>query len=159
MNTQFYKKPAYTKFFSLFQATRPTRSQGCIAVLYYLCWCLDFQHLISSVHILFRFPKNIVNSLLYQIYLQRPSILALQKQDLVAKESADTVLQGEISSVCFAFQATFILPPYNILCYKLFIIIRHHICKRFSMFKSFIEQYSWEYPALPGIEETVLLPF
>ena len=59
-----------------------------------------------------RFSKPIVNCLFHQIYLQKPNLLEIPQQELLTKESADRILQGEVSSVIailFTYKAKFSL--------------------------------------------------
>jgi len=45
-----------------------------------------------------RFPKPIINCLLYQVYLHQPNLLSISMQEMLTKESSDRILQGDRSS-------------------------------------------------------------
>ncbi|XP_065065814.1 integrator complex subunit 1-like [Rhopilema esculentum] len=45
-----------------------------------------------------RFSKAVVGCFLHQIYLQRPNLLSMSMHEMLVKESADKILQGERSS-------------------------------------------------------------
>eukprot|EP00794_Sanderia_malayensis_P009153 gene9152-10125_t len=55
------------------------------------------EKVVSTIRRQKRFPKAIISCLLQQIYLQRPSLIGLPKQELLTKESADMILGGEKS--------------------------------------------------------------
>ena len=70
---------------------------------HYVTYIIDAKLFVRVKQVLLlisRFPKSIINCLLYQAYLHQPNLLSISMQEMLTKESSDRILQGERSSVC-----------------------------------------------------------